>query len=148
MIHFPPLWRYTKPVGVDFGGAWTLDFIPPPLPPPFKAYLMGLDLPREELEGSIIGTIGDMDSPMSPDAKGWTSLRRHLLGSTDETRQRFRDEVLSTKLEDFVEFGQRLEKLKSSASIAVVGSKTAFETYNADVAEDCKLEVIDPFSGE
>lgn len=58
-----------------------------------KAFLMGLDLPREELEGSIIGTIGDMDSPMSPDTKGWTSLRRYIMGNTDEARQRFRDQV-------------------------------------------------------
>ncbi len=30
---------------------------------------------------------------MPADAKGWTSLRRHLMGHTDETRQRFRDQV-------------------------------------------------------
>lgn len=58
-----------------------------------KAFLTGLDLPREELEASIIGTIGDMDSPMSPDTKGWTSLRRYIMGNTDEARQRFRDQV-------------------------------------------------------
>lgn len=57
------------------------------------AYLTGLDLPQEELDASIIGAIGDMDGPMPADAKGWTSLRRHLMGHTDDTRQRFRDEV-------------------------------------------------------
>lgn len=57
------------------------------------AYLTGLDLPKEELDASIIGTIGDMDGPMPADTKGWTSLRRHLMGHTDATRQRFRDEV-------------------------------------------------------
>lgn len=60
------------------------------------AYLTGLDLPQEELDSSIIGAIGDMDGPMPADAKGWTSLRRHLLGHTDDTRQRFRDEVGAT----------------------------------------------------
>lgn len=57
------------------------------------AYLTGLDLPQEELDASIIGAIGDMDGPMPADSKGWTSLRRHLMGHTDDTRQRFRDEV-------------------------------------------------------
>lgn len=38
-------------------------------------------------------------------------------------------------------------QLKSTASVAVVGSKTAFETYNAAAGED-KLEVIDPFAQE
>lgn len=59
----------------------------------FSAYLTGLDLPQEELDSSIIGAIGDMDGPMPADSKGWTSLRRHLMGHTDDTRQRFRDEV-------------------------------------------------------
>lgn len=57
------------------------------------AYLMGLDLPQEEVDGAIIGTVGDMDGPMPADSKGWTSLRRYLMGQSDETRQRFRDEV-------------------------------------------------------
>ncbi|CAN0011084.1 unnamed protein product, partial [Sphacelaria rigidula] len=39
-----------------------------------SAFLSGLHLPQEELEASIIGTIGDMDSPMPADSKGWTSL--------------------------------------------------------------------------
>ncbi|CAN0494716.1 unnamed protein product, partial [Hapterophycus canaliculatus] len=60
---------------------------------PSAAYLTGLDLPQEELDSSIIGAIGDMDGPMPADSKGWTSLRRHLMGHTDETRQRFRDDV-------------------------------------------------------
>ena len=59
----------------------------------FTAYLTELDLPQEELDSSIIGAIGDMDGPMPADTKGWASLRRHLMGHTDETRQRFRDEV-------------------------------------------------------
>lgn len=58
---------------------------------------MGLELPKEALEASIIGTIGDMDGPMSADAKGWLSLRRYIMGTTDETRQRFRDEVSRTR---------------------------------------------------
>lgn len=39
-----------------------------------------------------------------------------------------------------------IPQLKSSASIAVVGSKAAFEAYNAEAGEDEKIEVIDPFS--
>ncbi|CAM9295585.1 unnamed protein product [Ectocarpus sp. 4 AP-2014] len=113
-----------------------------------SAYLTGLDLPQEELDSSIIGAIGDMDGPMPADSKGWTSLRRHLMGHTDEARQRFRNEVLDTKLDDFVEFGKRLEGLKSTASIAVVGSKAAFETFNEAASDDGKIEVIDPFAQE
>lgn len=39
-------------------------------------------------------------------------------------------------------------QLKSTASVAVVGSKAAFETYNEAASEDDKLDVVDPFSQE
>ncbi|CAM9341546.1 unnamed protein product, partial [Choristocarpus tenellus] len=110
------------------------------------AYLNALSLPDEELEKSIIGTVGDMDSPMPADSKGWTSLRRYLRGTTDESRQKFRDEVvLTTKSADFVDFGDRLSKLKETGSVAVVGSKMAFEEANANLPEGSRLEVVDPF---
>ncbi|CAM9808823.1 unnamed protein product, partial [Discosporangium mesarthrocarpum] len=112
------------------------------------AYLDALDLPKEELEMSIIGTVGDMDSPMPPDAKGWTSLRRHLLGHTDSSRQRFRDEVIETTAKDFSEFGERLSKLKETGGVAVVGSKAAFEAANANLPEESRLDVTDPFQQE
>ena len=47
-----------------------------------------------ELTRSIIGAIGALDRYQLPDAKGFTSLARHLIGETDESRQRRRDEIL------------------------------------------------------
>ena len=40
------------------------------------AFLGGLNLTAEELEASIVGTIGDMDQYMLPDAKGATAMSR------------------------------------------------------------------------
>jgi hypothetical protein len=34
----------------------------------------------EELEMSIIGTVGDLDSPQTADTKGYLSLKRYLSG--------------------------------------------------------------------
>lgn len=84
---------------------------------------------RDDPEGlaqAIIGTIGDMDGPKSADQKGWISLARHLKNESAEHRQRVRDEVLATTAEDFTEFGKRL-KAMHSPSVAVVGSKAAFD---------------------
>lgn len=39
-------------------------------------------------------------------------------------------------------------QLKSTAGVAVVGSRAAFETYNKDAPEGAELEVIDPFAQE
>ncbi len=55
------------------------------------------------LANSIIGMIGDMDAPMSPDQKGFTSLERHLTGLTDEMRQMRREQVPTRTLRVFLQ---------------------------------------------
>jgi Zn-dependent M16 (insulinase) family peptidase len=92
---------------------------------------------QEALETAIIGTIGDMDSVLSPDQKGWTSLQRWLSGETAEQRQRWRDEVLNTTPEDFKAFAERLKSM-SSPSVAVISSKAAFEAA-ANEGKEMKL---------
>ena len=106
------------------------------------------------LANSIIGMIGDMDAPMAPDQKGFTSMDRWLSGNTDEMRQEClallvhmylrtstkvqiltpeemrqerREQVLSTTAKDFAAFGEKLEIVSKSGTIAIVGSANAFE---------------------
>ena len=64
-------------------------------------FLRNLELSDAELVKSIIGSIGSIDGYQLPDAKGFTSLQRHLIGRTDAARQQYRDEVLSTTAVDF-----------------------------------------------
>jgi Zn-dependent M16 (insulinase) family peptidase len=71
-------------------------------------FLRNLDLSDAELTKSIIGAIGELDAYLLPDAKGFTSLTRYLTGDTDESRQQYRDEVLSTTAKDFKTFGEVL----------------------------------------
>jgi len=98
------------------------------------AYLKSLNaesLSEGELTKAIIGTIGDIDSYQLPDAKGHTSMMRYLTGKSDETRQKERDEILSTNGEDFIAFGEVLEKAAKSEAIAVIGSQSAIESAKA-----------------
>jgi len=80
------------------------------------------------LSNSIIGMIGDMDAPLSPDQKGFTSLERHLTGLSDEMRQMRREQVLSTTAKNFRDFGERLEAVSREGTIAVVGSDAALSS--------------------
>ena len=49
---------------------------------------------------------------------------RHLLGITDEERQQRRDEILSTTVRDFHEFGEALDQaLASNSQVSAVTSK-------------------------
>ncbi len=95
-------------------------------------FLQGLELSRSELTKAIIGTIGDMDTYMLPDTKGYTSMVRYLTGATDEERQRLRDQVLDTQPEDFHQFGQVLEKMAANDRVVVLGSPEAVESANSE----------------
>ena len=97
------------------------------------SFLKGLDgtrLTDTELTKAIIRAIGNMDSYQLPDAKGYTSMIRHLTGETDEFRQKIREQVLSTNGEDFIAFGEALEKVAQSQAVAVIGSQAAIEGAN------------------
>ncbi len=96
-------------------------------------FLKNLDASRlsdSELTKAIIAAIGDLDAYQLPDAKGYTSLMRHLTGRTDEMRQKTRDQILSTNGEDFIAFGEILEKVAQSDAVAVIGSQSAIESAN------------------
>jgi Zn-dependent M16 (insulinase) family peptidase len=64
---------------------------------------------------------------MLPDAKGYISLLQYLNGNNDEDRQRMRDEVLSTTVDDFRNFADVLEGVKESGLVKALGSKGAIE---------------------
>lgn len=94
-------------------------------------FLRQLELNEDELTKSIIGAIGDMDAYQLPDAKGYTSMVRHLTGDTDEARQRMRDEILGTTRADFKAFAEGLEQVNSNGLVVVLGSQADIEAANA-----------------
>ncbi|XP_042442600.1 presequence protease 2, chloroplastic/mitochondrial-like [Zingiber officinale] len=85
-------------------------------------FLRDLELDNDTLSKAIIGTIGDVDSYQLPDAKGYTSLLRYLLGVTDEERQIRREEILSTSLTHFKEFADAIETVKNKGVAVAVAS--------------------------
>ncbi len=95
-------------------------------------FLRDLDLSREELTKSIIGTIGDFDAYLLPDAKGYTSMVRYLTRYTDEERQRIREEVLGTTVADFKSFARVLEEVARQGEVVVMGSAEAIQKANKE----------------
>jgi Zn-dependent M16 (insulinase) family peptidase len=90
-------------------------------------FLDASTLHEDELARSIIGTIGDMDQYMLPDAKGYTSMLRHITGQTEEERQRTREEVLNTTTSNFRDFGQALKTFKERGLVKVLGFEKAIQ---------------------
>lgn len=98
-------------------------------------FLRQLDLTSEELNKSIIGTIGDIDAYQLPDSKGRTAFMRHILGITDEERQQRRDEVLSTGMKDFREFAEVLAAVKDKGHVVAVTSAERAAAANKERSE-------------
>ena len=98
------------------------------------AFLRGVDLSDDELTRAIIGAIGAIDAYLLPDAKGYTSLVRHLTGETDERLQQFRDEVLSTTTADFHALAGALAAARDGGDVVVLGSREALEGAGVGLA--------------
>lgn len=95
------------------------------------AFLRQLELGRDELVKSVIGAIAMLDAYQLPDAKGYTSFQRYLVGETDAMRQQLRDEVLATTPEHFKQFADVLDRLSAKGLVVVMGSQDAIEAANA-----------------
>ncbi|KAB5561241.1 hypothetical protein DKX38_006198 [Salix brachista] len=96
------------------------------------AFLRELEMDNDTLTKAIIGTIGDVDSYQLADAKGYSSLLRYLLGITEEERQKRREEILSTSLKDFKEFGEVIEAVKDKGVSVVVASPEDVDAANKE----------------
>jgi hypothetical protein len=90
-------------------------------------YLSSLSLDSSELEKSIIGSIGDMDHYMLPDAKGFTALARELTGEDADYRQAAREAVLAASPADFAAFGQAVAAVLHNGPVVVAGGREALE---------------------
>jgi Zn-dependent M16 (insulinase) family peptidase len=95
-----------------------------------SGFLSQLDLSPEELTKSIIGAIGGLDAYQLPDAKGYTSLMRYLVGESDAERQRYRDQVLGTTAADYRAFASALEQVNRNGLVVVMGSQEAIHEAN------------------
>jgi Zn-dependent M16 (insulinase) family peptidase len=141
------LWNKVRVQGGAYGGSCALDrhagvftfssYRDPNLLETLNAYdktgpfLRQSDISKDELTKSIIGVIGHVDDYKLPDAKGFTSTLRYLINETDESLQRYRDEILSAKPEDFHDFGKSLDDLAEAGGVVVVGSPEAIAAANA-----------------
>lgn len=65
-------------------------------------HLLDAGIDAEELEKTVIGTLGTLDRPSDPAGKGYLAMVRHFSGITDADRQAFRDRVLAMTPEELL----------------------------------------------
>ncbi len=86
-------------------------------------FLSRLDLTDEELKKIIIGCVGQLDPPLTPDRKGSVSMIEYLTGWDHEKKQKHREELLSTRPQDLKTYVPLFEKVKTSGKVCVLGNE-------------------------
>jgi presequence protease len=107
-------------------------------------WLLETGIGEEDLEKTIIGTIGSLDRPADPAGKGYLSMVRHFAGIIDSDRQGFRDRILSLSPDDLLKTAREvlIPALKTS-SVAVYAGEERLKQANESL--EAKL-VIEPLT--
>ena len=86
-------------------------------------FIKSFDVSDREMTKYIIGTISNLDMPLTPASKGEKALGMYMRGITKEDRQRERDEVLDTNVETIKEYNKLIEDIMKKDFICVVGDE-------------------------
>ena len=86
-------------------------------------FIKSFDVSEREMTKYIIGTISNLDMPLTPSSKGEKALGMYMRGITKEDRQRERDEVLSTNVDSIKEYANLIGDIMNKDFICVVGDE-------------------------
>lgn len=90
-------------------------------------YIREFDPDERDMKKYIIGTISDMDIPLTPRARGSRSMSAYLSNDTYENIQRERDEILGTTAKDIRNLADIIGSVIEDENICVLGSEELIE---------------------
>ncbi len=90
-------------------------------------YIRNFDPDERDMTKYIIGTVSDMDIPLTPRAKGSRSMAAYLSHDRLEYIQRERDEVLNAGREDIRRLAPLVESMISDDHICVLGGEETID---------------------
>lgn len=86
-------------------------------------YIESFNVNEREMRKYIIGTISNMDTPLSPSMKGDKATARYISGITLDELQKERTQVLGTTPEDIRGYSKLLEKAMQENYLCVLGNE-------------------------
>ena len=86
-------------------------------------YLRNFTVSERDMTKYIIGTLSNMDRPMTPAAKGERSMSLYMHKITEEMIRKERKEVLSATQEDIRNLAEVISAMLSAKQLCVVGSE-------------------------
>lgn len=90
-------------------------------------YVKNFNAGEREMTKFIIGTISNMDTPLTPRTNGSRSMGAFLSGMTDEDVSDERKQVLATSVEDIRKHADMIGAVLSQNNICVVGNEDNIE---------------------
>lgn len=86
-------------------------------------YLKHFQVEERDMTKYVIGTISELDTPLTPSIKGSRGLSAYLSGVTEEMLQKERDEILAATQEDIQALAPLVEELLKTKALCVVGNE-------------------------
>lgn len=90
-------------------------------------YLESFDADEREMTKYIIGTMSEVDMPLTPRARGRLAFNTYISGITEYDMQKERDEILSVTSDNIRKCGELVKLVLECDNICVVGSDAAIE---------------------
>ncbi|MCR5271986.1 MAG: insulinase family protein [Lachnospiraceae bacterium] len=88
------------------------------------AYLENFNADERDMTKFVIGTMSDLDVPLTPFAKGQRSLQAYLTDVTEETLEKERKEVLEASVEDIRKLAPAMKAVLDEQCICVIGNES------------------------
>lgn len=95
-------------------------------------YIENFNADERTLRKYILGTISDMDQPLTPSMENDKVLSLYIGGISDEILQRERTEVLETSVEDIRELYSMVQQVMGQNNLCVLGNESKIKE-NQDV---------------
>ncbi len=103
------------------------------------AYLEAFDPDERDMTKYVIGTISNLDAPLTPSVKGSRGLSAYLSGVTEEMMQTERDQILGATKEDIRALAAQVRAVLSTGSFCVVGNEEKIEASRGMFGEVSSL---------
>lgn len=102
-------------------------------------FLENVDFPKKDMENFIIGTVGRVYRPLTPDKKGEKAVGDYICNITYEDVQRERDEILNTTIEDIKSYAKMIKSGMDEHYCCVVGNEGKIKKNEAIFNKISKL---------
>ncbi len=98
-------------------------------------YVEQFDADERDMTKYIIGTVSDLDAPLTPAAAGFRSMSAWLCETTLADIQKMRDEVLTATPEDIRALAKGIRELLAEESFCTIGNESKIEK-ESDLFDD------------